>query len=96
MRGGIAPLLQKEERMELKLEKRELKLDVYGKVENLIFPSVKQQQAYLKELLADDANEVEATSKYFVELGMSNDSIDVLELAHMYEVLEVISGQKKI
>jgi len=97
MRGGITPHFQREREMsELKLEKRKLSVDVYGEKENLLFPSVRQQKAYLEELLKEGADEIALTSKYFTDLGMSEKSIESLELPHMYEVLEVISGQKKI
>jgi len=81
---------------ELKLERKKVVVNVYGTKENLVFPSVKKQKTYLDELLKEGADEISLTTKYFIDLGMSEKSADELDLPDMYEVLEVISGQKKI
>ena len=83
--------------MELKLKRRELKIDVYGdSSEVLRFPSFDENNDYTTDILSEEKNEKEVTTKFLTMLGMNEKSVSVLELPDMIEIISVLTGQKKI
>ena len=82
--------------MDLKLKKRELKIDVYGESNEVLrFPTVIEHNTYLKSLFEEGADEYQETVKFLNSLGMKKEVVKELELPDMQEIIGLLTSKKK-
>lgn len=84
--------------MELKLKKRELDLTLYeGKKVKVKFPTLAEHQEYLKEIIKHgEEKEYELTAKFLKNLGMDKKDFSEIEKADVYDIIMILTGQKKV
>lgn len=80
--------------MKLEFKRRELEINLYGKLVKMSFPNVSQFKKYQDEL-GKSENEVEIMLNFLTELGLDRKDIDDMEPEHLRQIIEVISGSKK-
>lgn len=83
--------------LELKRTKVEVSLD--GKVYNLRLPTYRESIAYSKKIEASkgqgEDQKADLLIGYLADLGLPKDASESLELEHISQVLEFITGAKK-
>lgn len=83
--------------MELKLKRRELKITLYdGSKLNLKYPTKLEHDSYIKELLEEGSNDSEVTRKFFLDMGMPEETFNDMEQPDLYEIGMILTSQKKI
>ena len=83
--------------MELKLPKKELKIDLYGEKEEVLrFATTEECENFSKEVVKADASEFTITRGFLIDLGMSAESAKKLTPDDMLEITYIVTGQKKI
>lgn len=79
----------------MKLEKTKAEIDVYGEKVILSLPSVEAWERYQKRMKDGKVSEFKAAIDFIIEAGMSKNIANQLELPHIREVIEFLSGVKK-
>ena len=83
--------------MELKLVKKELKIDVYGKADVILkFPTVEEHSLYAENLTKDNANLYAESESFLMKMGMKKTLVKELSLDDMLNIVQILTGQKKI
>lgn len=86
---------------ELKFEKSQFKVNVYGTSQELRGASNEEYFGYtdkLKKLIKEDGDDREylsAAIKHIVSLGMTKEVAESMEWTHISELIEVIHSAKK-
>jgi hypothetical protein len=85
----------------MQIKKRELKLDVFGNIYMVNFPSAKRMNDYMENIskciTGDiDKTDYQLTSELFLECGLPQEVIDELYVEDMKDILQVLDGRKKI
>lgn len=82
--------------MELVLEKKALKITIYGKPYAVSKPTVKQIQMFSKDIDAmSDVQKFERSKALVTELGIPNDVLDSLEIEHFEAIMSALTNHGK-
>jgi hypothetical protein len=81
--------------MELKLERTKLKIDLYGEIIEASKPTYGEVEALERELkeAKEDQPKITAVVKGF--LGRSGIDASKVEVEHLFQIIELITGKKK-
>lgn len=79
--------------MEYKAKRRTLKVDIDGTVHQVRFPKFSELESFEEK---NKENPKEALREFLVTLGLPLDAQSELEGIDLKEIVEIISGQKKI
>ena len=79
--------------MEYKAKRRTLKVDIDGTVHQVRFPKFSELESFDAD---NKDNPKEALAKFLGVLGLPIDAQKELEAEDLKEIVEIISGQKKI
>lgn len=79
--------------MEYKAKRRTLKVDIDGTVHSVRFPKYSELDTFTAEL---KDNPAEALKNFLVLLGLPLDAQKELEPEDFNEIVDIISGQKKM
>lgn len=81
----------------MKLIRRELALDLYGKEYKISFPTVRQSQAYANSLNGKEDNEsIGLLADFLDSLGIPKDVVLDMESEHLTQLVqELMPAQKK-
>lgn len=82
--------------MDLKLTRRKIRLDYDGLKCEVFIPTTKQIAAFDKKLKENKGEEAELIASLLLELGVSQEILDILDMISLQELLEVISGKKSL
>ena len=88
--------------MKLQLKKKELKLDVYGDIYNLSFPSAKRMHDFMNDIVKiaqgeiSDKTDYELTVDLLTECGLPKEKAEEIDSYDLREIIKVLDGQKKI
>ena len=81
----------------MKLVKSILELEVYGEKVELRKPTFKEAQSYRDELikLGESGDATEVMVNFLEKLGLKKEIFDSLELAHVNQIMDLVTGSKK-
>lgn len=84
--------------MELKLTRSILKLDIYGEIVELkkpTFGEVESLEKMIKESSGDSEKTKEVLKSFLTSCGLQPELMQKMELEHVFQVVELLSGKKK-
>lgn len=79
----------------LSFKKRQLELDLYGKLVEVEFPDMGRMRKYQSDLAVEGVDEFATLIELLVSLGMSKEDVEKLEVPHMQAIVEALMGDKK-
>ena len=80
----------------LKLESKKLSVNFGGRIFALSYPTVGMLEKMNKAMNSDSTkSEFEHMKDFMVECGLDVETFDMLEPAHVNEIIEHLTGQKK-
>jgi hypothetical protein len=88
--------------MKLQFKKKELKLDVYGDIFTLNFPSAKRMHDFMNDIVKIAKGELKEKSDYdltvdlLTECGLPEEKVHQIYSDDLREIIKVLDGQKKI
>jgi uncharacterized membrane protein len=83
--------------MELNLSKKKLKVTWDGQQFDVVFPTIKLLKDYQADYAkADEQNQTETIQKFIAKLGLPMEATDEMEPEHLSEIVQVLTGQKKV
>lgn len=88
--------------MKLQLKKKELKLDIYGDIYTLNFPSAKRMHDFMNDIVSiakgelTDKTDFDLTVDLLTECGLPEKAATEIYSDDLREIIKVLDGQKKI
>jgi hypothetical protein len=79
----------------MKLTRTKSKVDVYGEVVELTIPSLKLWEQYQDVIRKGEVTEFKATEDFLFQCGMPRKLYKSLELEHVSDLVNHLSGIKK-
>jgi hypothetical protein len=78
-----------------KYERRVLKLDLYGDILSIKYPSAKISYEYELDLADEKVGVLKAAENFFEKLGVSSEVVREIEAEHLFEIIAILTGAKK-
>ena len=79
----------------MKLERTVAEIEIYGESVKLTLPSVSMWEEYQEIMRKGDVSEFKASQDFLVKCGVPEKIVHDLELAHIGELINFLSGVKK-
>jgi hypothetical protein len=79
----------------MKLVKTEAEIDVYGEVVKLTLPSLAMWEKYQDAIREGKVTEFKATEDFLADCGFPKEMYKQLELGHISDIVNMLSGIKK-
>lgn len=80
----------------IEFKRTELELKIYGKDYRVRYPKVSEFQSYsAKAAKVEPEKQFDLTKDFLVKLGLDTEIVGELELAHLRQIVETVSGTEK-